>query len=336
MTTDKALRIGFAGTPLFAAEHLRALLEDTESKGASGKESAHCIVAVWTQPDRPAGRGKQTQASPVKQLAQEHHIPVLQPQKLYEADRAEMEALDLDLLVVVAYGLILPQSVLDTPRHGCINVHASLLPRWRGAAPIQRAVQAGDKETGVCIMKIDAGLDTGDVLNRTSFPISTMDTAGMVHDRLIEIGAPLLIGTINQIAAGSLLPEPQQNADTCSAAKIHKTEAEIDWTESATDLDLMVRAFNPVPIAYTTLGEERVRIWQAYPLTEGAAVEPGVIARASEEGIDIGCGSGLLRLKTLQLPGKKPIAVAELLRGNADRFKQGVKFESKRSGNSGS
>ena len=181
-------------------------------------------------------------------------------------------------------------------------------------------------------MQMDAGLDTGEVLNRTSFPISALDTAGMVHDRLIEVGAPLLIETINQIATGSLVSEPQNNADTCYAAKIHKAEAEIDWTKSATDLDRMVRAFNPVPVAYTALGTERLRIWQAYPLTEGAAAKPGVIASSSKEGIDIGCGSGLLRLKTVQLPGKKPTAVAELLRGNADRFKVGVKFGSEHSG----
>ncbi len=317
MTSAKALRIGFAGTPLFAAEHLRALMQD----------SNHAIVAVWTQPDRPAGRGKQTQASPVKQLAEEHKIRVLQPQKLLEHDCADMAALELDLLVVVAYGLILPQSVLDTPCHGCINVHASLLPRWRGAAPIQRAIEAGDKETGVCIMQMDAGLDTGEVLSRTSFPIGTIDTAGMVHDRIIEVGSPLLVETIDQIAAGTAHSEPQDNAETCYAAKIHKAEAEIDWTQSVTDLDRKIRAFNPVPVAFTTLGNDRLRIWQVYPLADNAtAAKPGVIAGSSEEGIDVGCGSGLLRLKTLQLPGKKSTPVSELMRGNAARFKVGTKF----------
>ena len=322
----KGLRLGFAGTPTFAAKHLSALLD----------QGLHTVVAVWTQPDRPAGRGKQTQASPVKEVALANNIPVLQPEKLLAADQADMAALDLDLLVVVAYGLLLPQTVLDTPKQGCVNVHASLLPRWRGAAPIQRAVEAGDLETGVCIMQMDAGLDTGDVLSRASFYIQTEDTAGIVHDRLIEQGCPLLTKTIDAIAAGTAKPSPQDNEHKTYAAKFTKTDAEIDWNLSSLEVDRKVRAFNPTPVAYTTLGADRVRIWQAGPITETTAETsaeptpgtllgtiPGTIVACNAKGIDVACGEGLLRIKQLQLPGKKPVAVADLLRGNADRFQLG-------------
>lgn len=310
------LRLGFAGTPVFAAEHLKALLSANLE-----------VVAVWTQPDRPAGRGKQTQASPVKSLALANNLPVLQPQKLLASEQSEIAALKLDLLIVVAYGLILPQSVLDTPEYGCINVHASLLPRWRGAAPIQRAIEAGDSETGICIMQMDAGLDTGDVLARTAFPIRAIDTAGMVHDRLIEQGAPLLVQTIEDIAEGRANPVRQNDNETTYAAKISKAEAEIDWKQSAETLDRKIRAFNPTPVSFTSLGKERLRIWQAYPMQSSSAPEqgqPGCILSASPEGIDVLCGEGVLRLKTLQLPGKKPTEVAELLRGNAARFQPGL------------
>ncbi len=309
------LRLGFAGTPLFAAEHLRALLSANFN-----------VVAVWTQPDRPAGRGKQTQASPVKSLALENSIPVLQPEKLLPPDQAEMAALNLDLLVVVAYGLILPQRILDIPKFGCINVHASLLPRWRGAAPIQRAIEAGDTETGVCIMQMDAGLDTGDVLARTAFPIRAIDTAGMVHDRLIEKGTPLLVQTIADISTGKTQAEQQNDGNKTYAAKISKAEAEIDWNQSSQEIDRKIRAFNPTPVAFTHLGKERLRIWQAYPLQTSstlAGAKPGCILLASSEGIDVLCGAGVIRLKILQLPGKKPTDVAELLRGNANRFQVG-------------
>ena len=316
MGTTKKLRVGFAGTPLFAAKHLEALVED----------GSHELIAVWTQPDRPAGRGKQTQASPVKQLAEQYHIPVLQPQKLLSADQEEMADFNLDLLVVVAYGLILPQSVLDTPHKGCINVHASLLPRWRGAAPIQRAVEAGDTQTGVCIMQMDAGLDTGDVIGRTAFPIRAIDTAGIVHDRLIEEGAPLLIDTINRIATGDITAETQKDEDSCYAAKIHKAEAEINWQQDANTIDRKIRAFNPVPVAYTNIGKDRLRIWQAYAInqsptnSETNTEQAGTIVACTEEGLDIACSDGLIRVKKVQLPGKKPVYIADLLRGNADKF----------------
>ena len=318
MASNKRLRLGFAGTPAFAAEHLNALIND----------AGHEIVAVWSQPDRPAGRGKQTQASPVKKLAQTHNIPVLQPQKLLSPNRQEMAELQLDILVVVAYGLILPQEVLDTPRLGCINVHASLLPRWRGAAPIQRAVEAGDAETGVCIMQMDAGLDTGDVISRTKFPIGDLDTAGSVHDRLIAEGAPLLIETINQMACRTVEPEAQRDQDSCYAAKIHKAEAEIDWQQPAEVLDRKIRAFNPVPVAYTNIGKDRIRLWQATLVkqTQPTGTAPGTILSASPDGLDVACGKGVLQLTNLQLPGKKAVAVADLLRGHGDKFAPGCRL----------
>ena len=319
----KALRLGFAGTPAFAAAHLSALIEE-----------GHQIVAVWTQPDRPAGRGKHTQGSPVKEVALNQNIPVLQPQKLLDANQVEMAAYNLDLLIVVAYGLLLPQAVLNTPALGCINVHASLLPRWRGAAPIQRAIEAGDPETGVCIMQMDAGLDTGDVLSRTSFPLRSIDSTGTVHDRLIQEGVPLLLRTIDEIATGKSVPSSQDDEFKTYAAKISKAEAEIVWSKSATELDRKIRAFNPAPVAFTTLAGDRIRIWQSYPLSDQSLivrpenVVAGTILACSSDGIDVACGEGILRLKQLQLPGKKPTAVAELLRGNSDRFQLGSLFGS--------
>ena len=315
----QGLRLGFAGTPGFAAEHLAALLK-----------SDHQVIAVWTQPDRPAGRGKKTKYSPVKELATSANLPIFQPTKLLSDDQQEMAALNLDLLVVVAYGLLLPQNILDTPKYGCINVHASLLPRWRGAAPIQRAVEAGDRETGICIMQMDAGLDTGDVLSRTAFPILPIDTAGTVHDRLIEKGAPLLVETLKQIEEQTGSLQPQDSSAATYAAKITKAEAEIDWSQTADEIDRKVRAFNPVPVAFTNSDGERIRIWEAYPLptpdslrNSKGQTRPGSIINGTE-GVDVVCGDGVLRLKALQLPGKKPTPIADLLRGNADRFQTGV------------
>lgn len=312
MAATKSLRLGFAGTPNFAAAHLEAILKD----------GTHQVVAVWTQPDRPSGRGKKTQASAVKQLAEQQGIPVLQPHKLLPADRDDMACFELDVLVVVAYGLILPESVLQTPAFGCINVHASLLPRWRGAAPIQRAIEAGDKETGVCIMQMDAGLDTGDVISRCSFAINTTDTAAALETRLIQHGAPVLLETLNKIASGPVEAEKQDDSQSCYAKKIHKAEAEINWNEPAITLDQKIRAFNPMPVAYTHIGVDRVRIWQAHSINSNSttAMTPGTIAAANNEGIDIACSDGLLRIKALQLPGKKPTEAAEILRGHADKF----------------
>jgi len=243
---SQALRIVFAGTPEFAAEHLKALLD-----------SPHEIVAVYTQPDRPAGRGQKLMPSPVKQLAAQHGLPVLQPPTLRAPEaQAELAALQPDLMVVVAYGLILPQAVLDIPRLGCINSHASLLPRWRGAAPIQRAVQAGDAESGVTVMQMEAGLDTGPMLLKVSTPISAEDTGGSLHDRLARLGPPAVVEAIAGLAAGTLKGEVQNDALATYAHKLSKDEAKLDWSRPAVELERAVRAFDPWPVCHTTLNGE--------------------------------------------------------------------------------
>jgi len=247
------LRIVFAGTPEFAAEHLKALLD-----------SPYEIVAVYTQPDRPAGRGQKLMPSPVKQLALEHGIVVLQPPTLRNAEaQAELAALKPDLLVVVAYGLILPQVVLDIPRLGCINSHASLLPRWRGAAPIQRAVEAGDSESGVTVMRMEAGLDTGPMLLKSVTPISAEDTGGTLHDRLAELGPPAVLQAIAGLAAGTLDGEIQDDSLATYAHKLNKDEARIDWNRPAVELERLIRAFNPWPISHSTLSGEALKVLAA-------------------------------------------------------------------------
>ncbi|MEH6467663.1 MAG: methionyl-tRNA formyltransferase, partial [Porticoccus sp.] len=254
------MHIVFAGTPEFAAHHLQALLDDDH----------HKIVAVYTQPDRPAGRGKKLTASPVKVLAQAHGLTVNQPVSLKEAEQQKiLRDLNADIMVVVAYGLLLPKAILDTPHLGCINVHASLLPRWRGAAPIQRAIEAGDKETGVTIMQMDIGLDTGDMLLKAHCPITETDTGGSLHDKLASIGPPALLKTLLELEEGSAVAEKQDDELSNYAPKISKDEALVDWSQSAKIIARKVRAFNPFPVTYTTLGNEggekteRVRLWQA-------------------------------------------------------------------------
>src|SRR3990167_2335534 len=287
----ESLRIVFAGTPEFAAEHLKALLD-----------SPHQIVAVYSQPDRPAGRGQKLAASPVKQLAVQHQIAVLQPQTLRDpAAQAELAALAPDLLVVVAYGLILPQAVLDIPRLGCINSHASLLPRWRGAAQIQRGVEAGDSESGVTVMRMEAGLDTGPMLLKVSTPITAEDTGGSLHDRLAEMGPPAVIQAIAGLAAGTLEGEGQDDSLATYAQKLNKDEARLDWSRPAVELERLVRAFNPWPICHSTLNGEPLKVLAAQP-AEGPG-KPGEILQASRDGLTVACGEGALRLTRLQLPG---------------------------------
>ncbi|MGS2723403.1 methionyl-tRNA formyltransferase [Porticoccus sp. GXU_MW_L64] len=312
------LRIVFAGTPDFAAHHLQALLDD----------GTHQVVAVYTQPDRPKGRGKQLAASPVKALALEHSLPVYQPQNLKSPeDQQQLAALDADIMVVVAYGLLLPQAVLDTPRFGCINVHASLLPRWRGAAPIQRAIEAGDAETGITIMQMAAGLDTGDMLVTVRLPIDNGDTAASLHDKLLHIGGPALLQALADIAAGKAQPVPQNDALANYAHKLSKQEALLDWQQSADQIHRRVRAFNPFPVACADIGGQRVRIWQAKATgIKAAHSQPGEIVSADEYGILVACGDGCLRLTELQLPGKKRLPAADVLRGNSDLFAVGSSF----------
>jgi methionyl-tRNA formyltransferase len=309
---SQALRLVFAGTPEFAAEHLKALLA-----------SQHQIVAVYTQPDRPAGRGQKLMPSPVKQLALEHNIAVLQPPTLRDpAAQTELASLNADLMVVVAYGLILPQVVLDTPRLGCINSHASLLPRWRGAAPIQRAVQAGDAESGVTVMQMEAGLDTGPMLLKVSTAISSDDTGGSLHDRLAELGPPAVLQAIEGLAAGTLHGEVQNNDLATYAHKLNKDEARLDWSRPAVELERLIRAFNPWPICHSTLNGEALKVLTAQP-TEGHGA-PGEILHASRDGLVVACGDSALRLTRLQLPGGKALNFADLFNSRREQFAVGT------------
>lgn len=308
----QALRLVFAGTPEFAAEHLKALLD-----------TPHQIVAVYTQPDRPAGRGQKLMPSPVKQLALQHGLPVLQPPTLRDpAAQEELRALAPDLMVVVAYGLILPQAVLDIPRLGCINSHASLLPRWRGAAPIQRAVQAGDAESGVTVMQMEAGLDTGPMLLKVTTPITAGDTGGSLHDRLAQLGPQAVVQAIAGLAAGTLQGEVQDDALATYAHKLNKDEARIDWSRPADELERLVRAFNPWPICHSTLDGQPLKVLAAEP-AEGRG-QPGQILDASKDGLTVACGEGALRLTRLQLPGGKPLAFADLYNSRREQFAPGL------------
>ena len=312
----KSLRIVFAGTPEFASAHLQAILD-----------SEHEVIAVYSQPDRPAGRGQKLKPSPVKELALKHDIPVYQPKSLHnEEAQKELADLNADLMVVVAYGLILPQEVLDTPKFGCVNVHGSILPRWRGAAPIQRAIEAGDKESGVTIMQMDIGLDTGDMLIKACCPINKEDKASDLHDRLIEVGRPALIEAIDAISKGSLKAEKQNDDEACYAHKMSKEEAQLDWSKSAAHLDCQVRAFNPWPVTTTQLDELGIRIWEAEAITENSDQEPGTLVRADKNGLDIACTSGILRVTKLQLAGSRAMSAQDLLNSKKDLFPVGKQF----------
>ncbi|MBC3422123.1 methionyl-tRNA formyltransferase [Pseudomonas sp. L7] len=305
------MRIVFAGTPEFAAEHLKALLD-----------SPYEIVAVYTQPDRPAGRGQKLMPSAVKALAVAHDIPVLQPPTLRNAEaQAELAALAPDLMVVVAYGLILPQAVLDIPRLGCINSHASLLPRWRGAAPIQRAVEAGDAESGVTVMRMEAGLDTGPMLLKVSTPISAEDTGGSLHDRLAQMGPGAVVQAIAGLADGSLQGEVQDDALATYAHKLNKDEARLDWNRPAVELERLIRAFNPWPVCHSTLDGETVKVLGANLSTGNGA--PGEILSASKDGLVVACADGALSLTRLQLPGGKALAFSDLFNSRREKFASG-------------
>ncbi len=297
------MRIVFAGTPDFAVPCLRAAAARNE------------VVAVYTQPDRPAGRGRGLTPSPVKREAIARGIPVLQPENFKaQVSRDALAALQPDVMVVVAYGLILPQSVLDIPAHGCWNVHASLLPRWRGAAPIQRAIQAGDTETGVCLMQMERGLDTGPVLLSQALPIGESDTGGQLHDRLSELGAQVLSDGLGLLRAGILpVARAQPVEGVTYAHKLDKAEARLDWTQPAEALARTVRAFNPWPMAEAQLAGERVRIHGAVPLALEHRAAPGTVLLAGRDGIDVACGEGALRIRVLQREGGRAITAADYL-----------------------
>ncbi|MCU0804249.1 MAG: methionyl-tRNA formyltransferase [Burkholderiales bacterium] len=309
------MRIVFAGTPEFAVPALAALVAAGET-----------IVCVLTQPDRPSGRGLALAESPVKRAARGRAIDVFQPQTLRDADtQARIAALAPDLMVVAAYGLILPRAVLDIPRLGAINIHASLLPRWRGAAPIQRAILAGDGETGISIMLMEAGLDTGPVLLSAPVAIEAHDTAGTVHDELAALGGRLIVEAVARLAEGPLAGVPQPAEGVTYAAKIEKREARIDWARRSAEIDCQIRAFDPVPGAFTTLDGAEVKIWRARPLELRAGAAPGTILRASaNEGLAVACGEGALALEELQKAGGKRLAAPDFLRGT--RLEPGRRF----------
>lgn len=311
MTTS--FRIIFAGTPAFAATILQVLL-------AAGQQ----IVAVYTQSDKPAGRGQKLSASPVKQQALAYQIPVYQPTILGDPRvQTELQSFQADLMIVVAYGLILPAPVLTIPRLGCINVHASLLPRWRGAAPIQRALLAGDTETGITIMQMDQGLDTGAILHRQICPIRANDTAATLHDRLMELGAQALLTTLTGLAEGKVMMQQQDNALATYAHKMSKEEAAIDWRKPAVIIEREIRAFNPWPIAFTKVEGQILRIWQAELVPGALSGEPGEIVDVSPAGVTVVTGHGLLRLITVQFPGGRVLSVKDIL--NAKPLLLGLK-----------
>ena len=296
----KPLRIIFAGTPDFAAQHLQALLH-----------TDHDIVAVYSQPDRPAGRGRKLTASPVKQVALEHNIDVQQPLSLKDADaQAQLASYQADIMVVVAYGLLLPQVVLDMPRLGCINVHGSLLPRWRGAAPIQRALLAGDEETGVTIMQMAAGLDTGPMLLKRSLPIASTDTSASLYEKLAVCGCAALVEALAVIE--ELVPEEQDENLANYADKLSKAEGAIDWQQSATDICRQVRGLNPWPVAYTDFGDQRLRVWLAEAKQDPSDAPAGEVLAFTKQGISVACGEGQLLITQLQWPGSKTAIGAQL------------------------
>ncbi|EMI7260429.1 MULTISPECIES: methionyl-tRNA formyltransferase [Vibrio] len=311
---SQSLRIVFAGTPDFAARHLAALLS-----------SEHEVIAVYTNPDRPAGRGKKLAAPPVKQLALEHNIPVYQPES-FKSDEAKQELADLnaDLMVVVAYGMLLPQAVLDTPKLGCINVHGSILPRWRGAAPIQRSIWAGDAETGVTIMQMDIGLDTGDMLKLATLPIEATDTSASMYEKLAELGPEALIDCLVDIAAGKAVPVKQDDELANYAKKLSKEEARINWNDDAAHIERCVRAFNPWPMSHFEAAENSIKVWQSRVAEQTSDKPAGTIVQADKTGIYVATGNGVLVLEQLQVPGKKAMSVQDILNSRAAWFEVGT------------
>ncbi|WP_294946570.1 methionyl-tRNA formyltransferase [Sulfurivirga sp.] len=299
------MRVVFAGTPEFSVAPLRALID-----------AGHQIVGVYTQPDRPAGRGMKLRPSPVKQVAQEHGLPVFQPETLKTPEaRAQLAALEPEVMVVVAYGLILPRAILDTPKKGCLNIHASLLPRWRGAAPIQRAIEAGDAETGVTIMQMDEGLDTGPMLLKKTTPITPQDTAQTLHDRLSALGAEAIVEALENL--DRLTPEPQDESQATYAKKLTKAEGEIDWSQPAEVIRRKIHAFSPWPTAFTQLDGKPLKLLTATALPGPHHDTPGEVILVERDGIDIACGEGLLRVHTLQPAGKRPMPAADFANGHA-------------------
>ena len=310
----KSLNIIFAGTPDFAAQHLQAILN-----------SQHNVIAVYTQPDKPAGRGKKLQASPVKQLAEQNNIRVYQPKSLRKEEaQSELKALNADVMVVVAYGLILPKAVLDAPRLGCLNVHGSILPRWRGAAPIQRSIWAGDAQTGVTIMQMDEGLDTGDMLHKVYCDILPTETSTSLYNKLAELAPSALIDVLDNLENGKFIAEKQDDSQSNYAEKLSKEEAQLDWSLPAIQLERNIRAFNPWPIAYFSTEDkdgnaQTLKVYQAEVLSHQDK-PAGTILSADKNGIQIATVDGVLNLLQLQPAGKKPMSAQDLLNGRAEWF----------------
>ena len=311
------LRIVFAGTPDFAREHLQALLD-----------SPHQLLGVYTQPDRRAGRGKKLHPSPVKTLALDRKLAVYQPTSLRDPQaQSQLADLQADLMVVVAYGLILPQAVLDIPRLGCVNVHASLLPRWRGAAPIERAIEAGDAQTGVTIMQMDAGLDTGDMLSQVCCRIDAQTTGDSLRSTLSDIGSRALLATLDQLSSGRCEATAQDDAHSCYAPKLDRAEAWIDWSQSAETIVRKVRAFCSANVSCSELGKERVKIWMADSELSPPGESPGAILGSDKTAIRVACGEGVLRITRLQLPGRKALDAGAVINARQDMFAAGQQFQ---------
>ncbi len=313
----KKLRICFAGTPTFAAAHLQVLLE-----------TGHHVVAVYTQPDRPAGRGKKLQASPVKQIALEHEIPVFQPSSLRRLEETEtLASLDSDLMIVVAYGLILPKTILDAPRLGCLNVHASLLPRWRGAAPIERALLAGDKMSGVTIMQMDEGLDTGAMLDKESVEVAPTDNRIGLEEKLKIAGQMVLLRILSNLEKYQSGATIQKDEDSNYAAKLEKSEAFIDWRLSASEIDRQIRAGIGRNPAYTILSDQRLRILEGSVSVNNSNAKAGQIVESGKTYFTVSCGSGALQVQRVQLPGKKPATVKDISNSRPKLFSRNVTFD---------
>ena len=307
------MRVIFAGTPDFAASALAALIE-----------AGHEILVVLTQPDRPKGRGMKLTPSPVKTLALQHELPVWQPENLKDvAIQQQLRDLQADVMVVAAYGLLLPAVVLDIPQYGCLNIHASLLPRWRGAAPIQRAIEAGDAESGVCIMQMDVGLDTGDVLLSRSTPITEVTTAAQLHDDLAVIGAQAIVEALAKLPELTAIPQPE--AGVTYAQKLSKADAEIDWALGAKQIHAKIRALNPVPGAWSSLNEQVIKIWASKVLEQSSDAAIGSIVAADKQGIAVQTGAGVILITELQASGSKRMAAAAFVAGHADLM--GQQFE---------
>lgn len=309
-----SLKIIFAGTPDFAAKHLEVLLN-----------SPYQVVGVFTQPDRPAGRGKKLMPSPVKVLAEAHGLPVFQPESLRNAEQQQLVAdLNADVMVVVAYGLILPAKVLEMPRLGCLNVHGSLLPAWRGAAPIQRALWAGDQLTGVTIMQMDVGLDTGDMLLKVSCPILPQDTSASLYEKLAELGPQALLKSLHQLSQNTLVPEKQDDSLATYAHKLSKEEARIDWNLPATTLERCIRAFNPWPFSFFVISDQNIKVWRASAIASDEKIPPGTIISAEKSGIQVATSEGILNLEIMQPAGKKPMSTQDLLNSRQEWFTPGT------------